>query len=212
MPTWLRRLLFVLAAVLILAGFGVWAYTYLSPAAPAWLRTAFAILGGFGVLVAVIAGVIQAWAALRGQPAMPPRPPDFPFAIVRRPEKVLTALFGESPDPLADDKLAYQEREEGRDITAELRERLRTERWVLVRSISGLGKTREIGELARQLVAEGYTLGNLGLGYADLGQVEEAIEYTRRALTIFEEIRLPYAEKARKQLAQLEEAMRKKSR
>ncbi|MDH7487268.1 MAG: hypothetical protein QHJ81_13465 [Anaerolineae bacterium] len=86
------------------------------------------------------------------------RPPDFPFTVVRQPDKVLTALFGESPSPLADDKLAYQVRQEGRDISAELRQRLQSRRRVLLRSVSGVGKTREIGELARQLVEEGYTL------------------------------------------------------
>ena len=161
MPIWLRRLLFILAAVLILAGFGAWVYTYLNPAAPAWLRTAFVIVGGFGVLVAVVAvvaGVIQAWAALRQRPTRPQRPPDFPFTIVREPDKVLTMLLGESPNPLADAKVPYKLRREGRDITGELREALETHRQVLVCGISGLGKTREIGRLARRLVEEEYTL------------------------------------------------------
>lgn len=99
MSTWLRRLLFISAAVLILIGFGVWAYTALHPVAPAWLQRAAILVGGLGALVSIITGLIQAWGVLRERSAVPRRPPDFPFAIVRQPDKVLTTLFGESPNP-----------------------------------------------------------------------------------------------------------------
>ncbi len=43
---------------------------------------------------------------------------------------------------------------------------------------------KEIGD--RQ--GEGADLGNLGLAYSDLGQVEKAIEYYEQALVIFKKI------------------------
>ncbi|MBN1482773.1 tetratricopeptide repeat protein [candidate division KSB1 bacterium] len=59
---------------------------------------------------------------------------------------------------------------------------------------------REIGY--RQ--GEANQLGNLGNAYRALGQVEQAIDCTKEALIIFAEIKSPYAEQARRQLAELE--------
>lgn len=52
---------------------------------------------------------------------------------------------------------------------------------------------------------EGGWLGNLGLAYADLGRVEEAIDHYQRSLTIFEEIKSPSAETVRQWLADVKE-------
>ena len=132
-----------------------WAGEALSPETLTALGAITVIAAGW---VAFAKNLTELWAKLTGKGISPPRPPDFPFTIVREPDKVLTTLFGESPNPLADDKLDYQVRQASRDITAELRQALETPRRVLLRSASGVGKTREIGELARQLVEEGYTL------------------------------------------------------
>ena len=132
-----------------------WAGEALSPETLTALGAITVIAAGW---VAFAKNLTELWAKLTGKGISPPRPPDFPFTIVREPDKVLTTLFGESPNPLADDKLDYQVRQASRDITAELRQALETPRRVLLRSVSGVGKTREIGELARQLVEEGYTL------------------------------------------------------
>jgi tetratricopeptide (TPR) repeat protein len=50
---------------------------------------------------------------------------------------------------------------------------------------------------------EGIALGNLGTAYAALGEPRRAIEYLEQALAIFEEIESPYAEQARRRLAEL---------
>ena len=61
--------------------------------------------------------------------------------------------------------------------------------------------SQEIGD--RRM--EGSVVGSLGIAYRDLGQVERAKEYLQQALAIFEEIKSPYAEQARRQLAELED-------
>ena len=48
-------------------------------------------------------------------------------------------------------------------------------------------------------------LGNLGIAYASLGRVEEAIEFMGQAADIFEEIHSPYAERARSAMARMRE-------
>ena len=52
---------------------------------------------------------------------------------------------------------------------------------------------------------EGAALGNLGMAYAALGDRERAITYTQDALEIFEQIESPYADMARKRLAELQQ-------
>ncbi len=64
-----------------------------------------------------------------------------------------------------------------------------------------LAIAREIGDRRN----EGNWLGNLGVAYSDLGQVERARDYLQQALAIFEEIKSPYAEQARRLLAELEQ-------
>jgi tetratricopeptide (TPR) repeat protein len=62
-----------------------------------------------------------------------------------------------------------------------------------------LAIAREIGDRR----AEGGGLGNVGLAYRALGQVERAIACAEAALRIFEELKSPYAEQARRQLETL---------
>jgi len=63
---------------------------------------------------------------------------------------------------------------------------------------------REIGDRRN----EGIWLGNLGIAYSDLGQVEKAIKYCEDALMIGEEIRDPkiirFCEKSLESLKNLE--------
>ncbi len=66
---------------------------------------------------------------------------------------------------------------------------------------SALDLSREIGD--RQ--GEGTHLGNMGLAYSSLGQNEKAIECHIQALTIFEEIKSPFANRARELIAELED-------
>jgi tetratricopeptide (TPR) repeat protein len=53
--------------------------------------------------------------------------------------------------------------------------------------------------------SEANSLGNLGLAYRDLGQIERARQYLKQALAIFEKIRSPSADYVREWLAELEE-------
>ena len=64
-----------------------------------------------------------------------------------------------------------------------------------------LAIAREIGDRR----GEGHFLGNLGNAYSALGQVERARDYLQQALVIFQEIKSPYADLARKQLAELQD-------
>ena len=162
MSTWLRRLLLIALIIVPLTLFLWLGWPHFGPQNPFWAVAM--ILGVCGTWLAALGALAdftgitlrQVWAPKPRAPEM--RSPDFPFTVVREPDKVLTTLFGESPNPLADDKLDYQVRQEGHDTTAELRRLLESKRRVLLRSVSGVGKTREIGESARQLVEEGYTL------------------------------------------------------
>jgi tetratricopeptide (TPR) repeat protein len=63
-----------------------------------------------------------------------------------------------------------------------------------------LAISRQIGDRR----GEGNHLGNLGLAYRDLGDIPRARQYLSQALTIFEEIKSPYADQARRQLAELD--------
>jgi hypothetical protein len=51
---------------------------------------------------------------------------------------------------------------------------------------------------------EGNQLGNLGVAYWHLGDIPRARQYLSQALTIFEEIKSPRAEQARRLLAELD--------
>ena len=63
-----------------------------------------------------------------------------------------------------------------------------------------LAIAREIGDLR----AEGAQTGNLGNACRALGEVDKAIEHTRAALEIDEDIKDPRAEQAHRQLVELE--------
>ena len=63
-----------------------------------------------------------------------------------------------------------------------------------------LAIAREIGDRLR----EGSWLGNLGIAYKNLGEIIRARQYLSQGLAIFEEIKSPEAERARRQLAELD--------
>ena len=57
----LKRALFILAVILVLAGFGVWAYSQFRPEVlPAWAPKVSAILSGFVALILVIGRILAA--------------------------------------------------------------------------------------------------------------------------------------------------------
>ena len=63
-----------------------------------------------------------------------------------------------------------------------------------------LAIAREIGDRR----GEGAQLGNLGTAYRNLGQTDKARAYLQQALAIFENIKSPYADRAREWLAALD--------
>ena len=64
-----------------------------------------------------------------------------------------------------------------------------------------LATARQTGNLHGQ----GNALGNLGLAYRDLGQLDQAKSYLEQALPIFEKIRSPSTEMIRDWLDELEQ-------
>lgn len=83
----------------------------------------------------------------------------FPFEIVKKPDLVLPSiLHSSSADPLAPHTIPYQQRRTGEDTQNQLRTLLNKSHHLLVHGPSGIGKTREIGVLARTLCEEGATV------------------------------------------------------
>ena len=64
-----------------------------------------------------------------------------------------------------------------------------------------LAISREIGDRR----GEGADLGNLGLAYAALGQVDKAREYLAMSLAVFDKIKDPRAEQVKRLLEELDE-------
>jgi tetratricopeptide (TPR) repeat protein len=76
-------------------------------------------------------------------------------------------------------------------------------RWAIRHFEKALVTARETGDKHSQ----GNSLGNLGLAYRDLGQIERARHYLTHALTLFEETGSPSASYVRGWLEELEEVM-----
>jgi hypothetical protein len=197
---WLRILGFVVGSLLVASAIGLWVYWYaLFPPAPAWVNAVFTILAALGGLILFAATVLSGVAALRdlrkGKEVSGHARREFPFEVIRDPGDVLPALFGTSPNSLADGRLTYRARQADRDITQELRDALGAHRCVLMTSVSGVGKTREIAELAHNLVDEGYSL----LLFDKHDQLAEPVRFpedlrdTRNLLFVFDDVHLACA-------------------
>ena len=90
-----------------------------------------------------------------------------PFAIIRPHSDVLSVVFpGNKQDPLADASIRYQRRCPTKQISVcqELIQQLNESNWLLIEGRTGLGKTREAGELAQFFNREGWTVLWLKLG------------------------------------------------
>ena len=111
------------------------------------------ILGFVGIpsLLGAAYWLIRQWwrRRVRGAP--------FPFKIITDPEQILPALLP-GTGPLADHAIPYQQRRADRDTQLDLWAKLRETGYLLVHGFTGLGKTREVGMLARVLCAEGATV------------------------------------------------------
>ena len=188
-----------LSAVLLVSGFGVWLYYKFFAAPPPWLNRVSLTLPGLGAQIAYVATILQGLVAAREllKREAPPSPvsEDFPFRIIRDPDAVLPAMFGESPDPLADAARPYGPRRAGRDISGELRDALDTHHRVLVASVSGMGKTREIACLASRLIGEQYTVLLFDKHSRLLEPVRfpEPLSDTRNLLFVFDDLHTPCA-------------------
>ncbi|WP_225886970.1 tetratricopeptide repeat protein [Nodosilinea nodulosa] len=104
------------------------------------------------------------WLLPRLKSSTPPAPidPSFPFEVIKpRSEGVLKRLMGSEQadgDPLADFNIPYQQRRPELSIQQQLEGLLEVHRWLLILGRTGLGKTREAGELATRLNSEGWTV------------------------------------------------------
>jgi hypothetical protein len=110
-----------------------------------------AIVGIPGGILAAIGWLVWQWWRRRL------REQGFPFTIITNSEEVLPTLLP-GMDLLADHAIPYQQRSADQDTQLELRARLRETGCLLVHGPTGLGKTREVGMLARALCAEGATV------------------------------------------------------
>ncbi len=84
-----------------------------------------------------------------------------PFEIIRPHSDVLSIVFpGDKQDPLADASIRYQNRCPTKQISVreELIRQLEESNWLLIEGRTGLGKTREAGELAQLFNREGWTV------------------------------------------------------
>jgi tetratricopeptide (TPR) repeat protein len=127
-----------------------------------WIGTLIAILGFGGVLPLAWALLRRAW--LRRQPTKVPT-----LDVVQDPGTLLARLYGAEADerPLAHHRIAYQPRQPGRDIQAELRRRLQETDRLLIAAPTGQGKTREACLLAQTLALEGWRILWLRPGWLD---------------------------------------------
>ena len=84
----------------------------------------------------------------------------FPFDVIQPQCQDLKKriLGGEDNDPLTDRNIEYQQRVENRNIQRELQELLSEHRWVLIEGRTGIGKTREMVEVAEYFNQQGWTV------------------------------------------------------
>jgi tetratricopeptide (TPR) repeat protein len=137
----------------------------------AWLQRVWEfVLTNPEVSVGIASGIVAAlgWVGRvlwrRHQRSLrPPAPPDeFPFEILL-PCSDLVVRFVYQPvqekdDTLDDFNIPYQQRQPGQCFLDRMEGCLRERRWVLLLGRTGLGKTREVAELAQRLNHEGWTI------------------------------------------------------
>ncbi|MEM8723478.1 MAG: tetratricopeptide repeat protein, partial [Cyanobacteria bacterium P01_G01_bin.39] len=113
-----------------------------------------------GVSIPSSIGLIWWYRNQKRQHRFPPATPS-PFAIIPPDGDVLSVVFPRSKkDPLADAAISYQRRCPNREISVrqELIQQLENSKWLLIEGRTGLGKTREAGELAQVFSKEGWTV------------------------------------------------------
>lgn len=72
------------------------------------------------------------------------------------------AVFQQTQDdPLANFNISYQQRRAGESVQQTLMEKVRAGKWLLILGRTGLGKTREVAELAQAHSQEGWTVMRL---------------------------------------------------
>ncbi len=128
------------------------------------------ILLAFAGSSVTISGLIRFIWWYRNQQRQRKFPPPIPspFEIIRPNSDVLSIVFPDDKlnDPLANASIRYQDRCPTRQISVlqELIQKLRESDWLLIEGRTGLGKTREAGELAQFFNNEGWTVLWLKLG------------------------------------------------
>ena len=134
----------------------------------------------------------------------------------RRGEGVTLGNLGNAFQTLGDNKLAIEYYEKALSIAKEIGDRHNEGTWLgnLGARYAALGDTRQAIsyfnsalEIARNIGdrhGEGRHMFNLGLSYKNLREMEKAKKFAQQALIIFEQIESPYAEQARRNLAEWE--------
>ena len=114
-----------------------------------------------GLSVPSVVGFIWWYCNQKRKRQIPPDIPS-PFEIIRPSSDVLSVVFPDDKlnDPLANASIRYQDRCPTRQISVrrELRQKLSESDWLLIEGRTGLGKTREAGELAKFFNDEGWTI------------------------------------------------------
>ncbi|ELS05294.1 hypothetical protein Xen7305DRAFT_00050370, partial [Xenococcus sp. PCC 7305] len=119
-----------------------------------------------GLSVSSLIGFLWWYRNQKRKRQFPPAIPS-PFEIIRPNGDVLSVVFpGNKQDPLANAEIRYQDRCPTRQVSVrqELSQKLGASNWLLIEGRTGLGKTREAGELAQLLNREGWTVMWLKLG------------------------------------------------
>ncbi len=119
-----------------------------------------------GLSLSSLIGFIWWYRNQKRKRKFPPAIPS-PFEIIRPNSDVLSVVFpGNKQDPLANASILYQDRCPTRQVSVrrELIRKLSESDWLLIEGRTGLGKTREAGELAQLFNNEGWTVLWLKLG------------------------------------------------
>jgi hypothetical protein len=124
-------------------------------------KDALGILVGSGTLAVIGTGIykLTVWL-IKTRRARKTRTDTSSFKIIPPNSNVAKDILGGAEnDPLADRKIPYQQRVQGRNIRREIEELLEGgHRWVLITGRTGLGKTREAVHVAESLNKEGWTV------------------------------------------------------
>lgn len=124
-------------------------------------KDALNLLFGSGILVVMLGGIykIAAWLIKEFRARNLRSNDNFPFRIINPNNNLFKEILGgEDNDPFADRNIPYQQRLLSRSIKDEIDNILKDNRWVIVTGRTGLGKTREIINVAQHLNNNGWTI------------------------------------------------------